>query len=131
VAKVLIVEDDKVLNNAYEMILEKDGHTVKAVLDGQQALDTVDDLQPDIILLDLLMPNVGGITFLENYDVKSKHANVKVIVLSNMGDEKLVERAKELGAYKYVVKAHTTPGQLSLMVNRLSNAAKSSAEEPA
>lgn len=116
-SKILIVEDDKVLNSAYLMILERDNHDVISVFDGAEALDKVNDYQPDIILLDLLMPNVSGIQFLEKYS-PSEHPDTKVIVLSNMGDEKLVEQAKELGAYKYIIKAHTTPSQLSLLVNR-------------
>ena len=122
--KVLIVEDDKVLNSAYHMILEKDGHEVAVAFDGQEALDKAESFKPDIILLDLLMPNVGGISFLQEYDVKEKHPDVKVIVLSNMGDIKLVDEARELGAYKYIVKAHTTPGQLSVMIKRLANKAE-------
>lgn len=116
-SKILIVEDDKVLNSAYLMILERDNHDVISVFDGAEALENVSDYKPDIILLDLLMPNVSGIQFLEKYN-PSEHPNTKVIVLSNMGDEKLVEQAKELGAYKYIIKAHTTPSQLSLLVKR-------------
>lgn len=117
-ATVLIVEDDKVLNNAYQMILERDGHTVQTVFDGQEALIAIKKMQPDVILLDLLMPNVSGIQFLEQFKPED-HPTTKVIVLSNMGDEKLVDRARELGAHKYIIKAHTTPGQLCLLVNRI------------
>lgn len=118
-ANILIVEDDKVLNNAYKLILEREGHTVKTAFDGQQALDILDEYKPKVILLDLLMPNVGGITFLERFDLEHSHADVKVVVLSNMGDEKLVDKARELGAYKYIVKAHTSPAQLSIIINHL------------
>lgn len=120
-AKILIIEDDRVLNSAYQMILEKEGHKVETAFDGQEGLEKADEAKPDIILLDLLMPTMGGITFLEKYDVEKHAAQTKVIVLSNMGDEQLVEKARELGAYKYIVKAHTTPGQLSVMVNHILN----------
>lgn len=121
-AKILVVEDDKVLNSAYQMILEKDGHKVSTVFDGEEALKSVKKSRPEIILLDLLMPNIDGIQFLETFGA-NKQEDVKIIVLSNMGDEKLVKKAVDLGAYKYIVKAHTTPGQLSLMVKRLSDGA--------
>lgn len=117
-ATILVVEDDKVLNSAYQMILENDGYDVIAVFDGKQALDSIAETKPDIILLDLLMPNIDGVQFLEEYK-PSAHIDTKVIVLSNMGDEKLVKKTMDLGAYKYVVKAHTTPGQLSLMIKHL------------
>jgi DNA-binding response OmpR family regulator len=120
-AKILIIEDDRVLNSAYQMILEKEGHEVETAFDGQEGLDKAAKVKPHIILLDLLMPNMGGITFLEKFDVERHADHTKVIVLSNMGDEQLVEKARELGAYKYIVKAHTTPGQLSVMVNHILN----------
>lgn len=120
-ARILVVEDDKVLNNAYQMILEKDDHEVICVFDGQEALAAIKKQRPQIILLDLLMPVLDGIQFLEKFDA-AKHPDVKIIVLSNMGDEKLVRKAVDLGAYKYIVKAHTTPGQLSLMIKRLTDA---------
>jgi DNA-binding response OmpR family regulator len=127
-AKIVIIEDDRVLNSAYQMILEKEGHTVTTAFEGQEGLDKVKDFKPDIILLDLLMPTMGGISFLEEYDVAKNHPEVKVIVLSNMGDEQLVEKARELGTYKYIVKAHTTPGQLSVMVNHIANSIKEKAK---
>jgi DNA-binding response OmpR family regulator len=120
-AKILIIEDDRVLNSAYQMILEKEGHEVETAFDGQEGLEKAAKVNPHIILLDLLMPNMGGITFLEKFDVEQHADQTKVIVLSNMGDEQLVEKARELGAYKYIVKAHTTPGQLSVMVNHILN----------
>ncbi len=120
-AKILIIEDDKVLNSAYQLILQREGHEVETVFDGKEGLKKIETFRPEIILLDLLMPTMGGITFLEKYDLKneSKSKKATVIVLSNMGDERLVEQARELGAYKYIVKAHTTPGQLTLMIKHL------------
>lgn len=121
-AAILVVEDDKVLNSAYKMILEKDGHNVISVFDGEEALNTLQSTTPDIILLDLLMPNISGIQFLQQGKPKMR-PETRIIVLSNMGDEKLVKQAMELGAHKYVVKAHTTPGQLSLMIARFADSA--------
>jgi DNA-binding response OmpR family regulator len=126
-AKILIIEDDRVLNSAYQMILEKEGHEVETAFDGQEGLKKAESLKPNIILLDLLMPTMGGISFLEKYDVEQHASETKVIVLSNMGDEQLVEKARELGAYKYIVKAHTTPGQLSVMVNHILQKSKAQA----
>src|SRR5262249_16954502 len=88
--------------------------------DGQEALDTIESFAPDILLLDLLMPGMGGIDFLEAYQKKSPKSVPKIIILSNLGDSKLVKQARALGADKYIVKAHTTPGQLSLIVKRMS-----------
>lgn len=118
-ASILIVEDDKVLNDAYRLTLSRDGHTVTSVFNGQEALDAVQTEEPDIILLDILMPGVNGIDFLEKYDVLNKHPAVKVVILSNLGEGNEVQRAMALGAYKYIVKAHESPEDLSILVNHL------------
>jgi len=120
-AKILIVEDDKVLNQAYELILKKEGHEVRTAFDGKEALAIVHDFEPLVILLDLLMPVMGGLDFLREYDVIAKHPDAFVVILSNLGDEDAVQEGMDLGAYKYVVKAHASPAQLSVLVNHLIN----------
>ena len=118
-AHVLIVEDDKVLNQAYKLILEKEGHRVETAFNGAEALDKAEAEEPDIILLDLLMPIKSGLEFLEDYHVTSKHPRVKIVILSNIGNEKEAEKGMKLGAYKYIVKAHASPHDLSVLVNHL------------
>lgn len=117
-ANILIVEDDPVLNEAYSLILKDAGHHITSVFDGEEALEEVTNNQPDIILLDLLMPKMNGLQFLEAYNLK-KHPRVKVVILSNIGQETEIERAMALGAYKYIIKAHATPDDLSVLVNHL------------
>lgn len=118
-AKILIIEDDKLLSDAYKLILEKHGHDIVTAFNGKEGLQKAEQHKPKIILLDLLMPEMDGIEFLGEYDVKNKHPEVAVVILSNLGDEKRVEKAMELGAYKYIVKAHAKPDELSMIVNHL------------
>lgn len=120
-AHILVIEDDKVLNKAYQLILEQEGHTVSTAFDGDEGLAAAAKRKPDIILLDLLMPHMNGIEFLRKYDVVKRHKDVYVIILSNIGSDKEVAEGLRLGAYKYIVKAHATPKQLSVMVNHLIN----------
>ncbi len=115
-AKILIVEDELPLRMAYDTILKREGHTVERARDGEEALQKVEELQPDLILLDLLMPNIDGITFLQKYDLK-KHPKVKVIVFSNLSHSDQIEKAEALGITRYVVKSTVTPSQLSQLVN--------------
>jgi len=117
--RILIVEDDRVLSAAYKMILEKEGHEVAVAFDGQEALEKTETFDPKVILLDLLMPRMSGLEFLQKFDLLAKHPETIVVILSNIGDEKEVERAMKLGAYKYVIKAHASPADLSQLVNRL------------
>ncbi len=114
--KVLVVEDDKTLNQAYELILKKSGYDVETVYNGQEALDKADEYNPDLILLDLLMPEMSGLEFLRHYELKTKHPDVRVIVFSNMENASEVEEAHRLGAYKYIVKAWSSPQSLNRVI---------------
>lgn len=128
-SKILIVEDNPSLNNAYKLILEKEGHTVTVAFNGLEGLDKLEHFTPDIILLDLLMPKMGGLEFLKklNSDGKLKSDGKKtgtgkqltIIVLSNLNQDEEVQQALSLGAYKYILKADTSPRELALRVNHL------------
>lgn len=120
-ANILVVEDEKTLNNAYQMILEKEGHNVETAFNGEEALEKATANEPDIILLDLLMPKMNGLEFLQAYDLNEKHPNTVVVILSNLDMDKEIQQAFKLGAYKYILKAMTSPSQLATMVNHLIN----------
>ncbi len=113
---VLIVEDEKALNQAYEMILKKAGYEVKGVYDGLEALKAVKTFEPDLILLDLRMPNMSGSEFLAKYDAKNKHPKVKIIVFSNLDAQKEIDEVYALGATRYVLKAWASPRELLQLV---------------
>lgn len=115
-AKILIAEDEKALNDAYVMILKHAGHTVKSALDGAEALKIVESYEPDVILLDLRMPEVGGIEFLKAYKLPQKHPKVKVIIFSNLDMQKEIDQAFALGASKYMLKSWASPKELVNMV---------------
>jgi DNA-binding NtrC family response regulator len=126
-ANILIVEDDKILNKAYEMILTKEGHKVALAFNGKEALRKVDDFKPDLILLDLLMPEMSGLEFLRVYDIRTKHPDVKVLIFSNMENPPEVEEAHKLGAYKYIVKAWSSPRNLTKLISEALSAKTSPA----
>lgn len=118
-AQILIAEDEKSLNEAYQIILEKEGHKVVGVYNGVEALEAVNKQEPDIILLDILMPKMNGIEFLRHLELKKRHPKTVVVILSNLDMDKEIKEAYELGAYKYILKAITSPQQLAVMVNHL------------
>jgi CheY-like chemotaxis protein len=121
-ATILIVEDEQALNEAYQMILEKSGYTVFAAYDGKEALEVTEKIEPTLILLDLRMPRMDGIQFLEHYDLKEKHPKVKVIVFSNYDMQKEIDQAYSLGAERYILKAWASPKELLQVVeNTLQN----------
>lgn len=115
-AKILVVDDERILVEAYQLILQKEGHKTKPAYDGQEALEVAKSFKPDLILLDLLMPKMGGIDFMKAYKPKDQHPEVKIIVFSNLDMSNEAEDAYELGAYKYILKAWATPKTLAQLV---------------
>jgi DNA-binding NtrC family response regulator len=115
-ANILVVEDDKDLNNAYKIILESENHTVVSAFNGQEALKALDDFKPDLILLDLLMPIMGGLEFLQHYDLIKKHPDVKVLIFTNMENSPEVTEAYNLGAARCIIKSWTAPQNLSRVI---------------
>lgn len=129
-ANILVLEDNDRINQAYQLILQKEGHDVRVAFDGQEGLEKAEEQEPEIILLDLDMPRMDGLEFLRQYDVKEKHKNVKVVIMSNLDKDKEVEEALNLGAYKYILKAHASPKQLATLINHLINKNLDKKEEP-
>lgn len=116
-AKILVVEDEQALNEAYEFILSTAGYTVQVAHDGQDALEQTKSFEPDLILLDLRMPRVGGIEFLQQYDLVHDHPTVRVIVFSNLDTQKEIDQAYKLGAQRYILKAWASPKELLSIVS--------------
>jgi DNA-binding NarL/FixJ family response regulator len=118
-ANILIVEDERSLNEAYQMILSKEGHTIYTAYDGEEALETARTIEPDIILLDLRMPRVGGIEFLKQYNPSEEHPDVRIVIFSNLDMQKEIDEAYKLGAHKYILKAWASPKELVKLVDEL------------
>jgi CheY-like chemotaxis protein len=116
---VLIVEDDAMLRSAYETVLTMDGYETSTASDGQEALAIGRKLDPDVILLDMLMPNMNGLEFLEQFNVKSEHPKTKIIVFSNMSVPSDVKDAMRLGATKYLTKSSFTPREIEDIIKEV------------
>jgi two-component system response regulator VicR len=110
--KILVVEDEKVLNSAYETILTKSGHTVEVAYDGNDALQKLENFEPHVILLDLKMPNLDGIGFLKQYRKQDHKKQPKIVLFSNFDLQKEIDEAFSLGVDKYVLKAWASPKDL-------------------
>ena len=117
--KVLIIEDDDTIANAYGLALQKDGYEVHMAPDGLKGLQMAENIHPDIIMLDLLMPNMGGLEFLKAFEA-DHHPNTKVLVFTNMLAPSTMSAAEQLGAIKYLTKSDYTPKEISELIKQLS-----------
>jgi len=104
-ARILLIEDDKFLRRACEVSLKKRGFTVLTAVDGEAGLQQARAGSPDIILMDMLMPKLSGIEALEMLKKDEQLRSIPVVILSNSSVEADVQRAKDLGAIGYLVKA--------------------------
>jgi DNA-binding NtrC family response regulator len=114
-----VVEDDRDLNNAYCIILKNEGHDVVSAFNGKEALAVMKtrDFDPELILLDLLMPTMGGLEFLERFDLKKVHPKTKVLIFTNMENSPEVNQAYKLGVRRCIIKSWTAPHNLALVIS--------------
>ena len=113
---ILIVEDEPTLADVYETLLGGAGYTVIRASNGAEALKITKKVEPDLILLDLRMPEMDGVQFLSEYQLKTKHPDVKVIIFSNYDMQKEINEAYRLGASRYILKAWASPREILQIV---------------
>ncbi len=111
--RVLLIEDDLDTLEMYRTRLEKDGYQVHVATDGEQGLELATELVPDIVFLDIRLPKLDGLEVLKRLRDQEPTATVPVVILSNYGERDLVDRGLKLGALEFLVKAHTSPVELS------------------
>lgn len=102
--KILIAEDDKFISRAYGNGLQQAGFEVLIAADGIKAKEMIKKNKPDLILLDLIMPEKDGFDVLKEIKKDSKLKKIPVLILSNLGQDPDMEKGKELGADDYLVK---------------------------
>jgi DNA-binding response OmpR family regulator len=103
--KIVWVEDDKFLVSLIQKRMQGTSAQLIQVTDGAFAYDKIKEVKPDVVVLDLLMPNVDGFEILKKIKADSSVSAIPVLVLSNLGQKEEIEKAHELGAAKFVVKA--------------------------
>lgn len=108
-AKIAIIEDDIAIVQMYRMKFESEGYTVVTAGDGQAGLALIEKETPDIVLLDLMMPEMNGDEVLTKLRKEPWGKDMPVIVLTNMGESEAPKSIKENGVKQFIVKADMTP----------------------
>lgn len=119
--KILIIEDDKFLRELISRKLKDEEFEIAEAVDGEEGLKKIKEEKPDLILLDLILPNIDGFEVLSRMKEDPKITAIPVIILSNLGQKEEVERGLKLGAADYLIKAHFTPGEI---VEKIKNVMK-------
>jgi DNA-binding response OmpR family regulator len=117
--KVAIIEDDMAIVQMYRTKFESEGYEVATAPDGLTGLQLIESFQPDIVLLDLMMPNMNGLDMLGRLSNQPSGKNAKVVVLTNMGDTETATKVYKMAADDYIVKAELTPKQVAERVKAL------------
>lgn len=112
---VLIIEDEQALQDVYKLVLSSQGYQVYTANNGAIGLDMLKQHTPDIVLLDIFMPVMGGVEFLRNVNLKD-YPKLRIIVYTNLTDSATEQQVLKLGASKYVLKSSMKPQDLIDMI---------------
>jgi len=110
---ILVVEDTELLRRIYTDKLTQEGHEVVQAANGLEALDALHNNTIDLVLLDLIMPQMSGLEALEHMKADSRTRDIPVLILSNLGQEQDVERGIALGAIDYLIKNEAKPADVA------------------
>lgn len=108
---ILIIEDDEFLAEIYNRQFLQEGYESSVATDGEKALAMLKDGNYDLILLDIMLPKLDGLSILKSIKKDPKTAKVPVVMLSNLSQDATVKQALSLGASSYLVKAEYLPHQ--------------------
>ena len=129
--KILLIEDDKFFRDFYAFKLKEKGLDVAVAGDGVEGLQKIASFQPELILLDLIMPQKDGFEVLQAMSAQNLTSVIPVLVFSTLGQEKDVQRAKDLGARDYINKSFFDFDKLFARIMELSQASNRPVESPA
>lgn len=110
--KIVVVEDDEMLAEMYQLSIEGAGMTCAVARDGEQALIVIQEHLPDLVLLDLMLPQLNGDEVLKRLRQSDWGKDMKVIISTNISESELPDGLHELGFERLVIKANTSPSEL-------------------
>ncbi len=114
--KIAIVEDDLAIAQMYRMKFEVEGFEVQTAENGLLGLKLIEEMKPDIVLLDLMMPEMNGDEVLDKVRSNDWGKDIPVIILTNLSEQEAPAKLKTLGVKRYIVKAEMTPKQVAELV---------------
>ncbi|MBM4177241.1 response regulator [Candidatus Gribaldobacteria bacterium] len=119
--KILIIEDEDTLREMYQRKFSQEGFSALSASFEEEAFKVLENCQPDLILLDILLPRGNGIEILKRLKSSPLTQKIKVVAFSNLDDPKTKQRALELGAEKYLIKTNYTPKEIIKEIKNILN----------
>lgn len=110
--KALIIEDEQFIRDIYKRQLEKAGIIVDGFSNGAEGLQSISQNKYDIILLDIMLPDLNGLEILKQVKQNPDTKNIPVMMLTNLGQDEVIKEGFSLGAQGYFIKASYTPDQI-------------------
>jgi CheY-like chemotaxis protein len=114
--KILIVEDDTIITKLYKRLFESENFEVVTALNGLEALDVATETKPQIILLDIMMPEMDGMQFIDEMKEKEDIKDIPIVVLTNLATGEDAKKALEKGVKKYIIKSDQEPREVVSVV---------------
>ncbi len=116
---ILLVEDDPFLIDIYSVKFKERGFSIDIAKDGDECFSKIEEGSPDLVLLDIVLPRLDGWEILRKLKNDGKLSDLKIVILSNLGQKGEVEKGMKLGAIKYLIKAHYTPTEVVKEVEKI------------
>lgn len=110
--KILLVEDEEIIIDLLQRKLTKEGYEVSVARDGEDGLEKMKEVKPDLILLDIIMPKMGGFEVMEEMAKDKELKDIIVIVISNSGQPVELDKAQKLGAKDWLIKTEFDPQEV-------------------
>ncbi len=110
--KILLIEDEKIMINLLRKKLTGEGYDVTIARNGEEGLETMRELNPDVVLLDIIMPKMGGFEVMQEMKKDPELSKIPIIIVSNSGQPVELSKAKELGARDWLIKTEFDPQEV-------------------
>lgn len=123
--KVLVIEDDVFLRDIITRMLDSHNYHVLQAETGEEALTMLEKEEPDIILLDIILPGIDGFEVLREIKEDNHRKHIPVIIISNYGEKEHIEKGRALGAEDYIIKANIYPQELAKRIHEIIDGSQS------
>ncbi len=110
--KILLVEDEEIMINLLQKKLIREGYEISVARNGEEGLKAMREVKPDLILLDIIMPKMGGFEVMEEMGKDKNLKDIPVIVISNSGQPVEIDKAQKLGAKDWLIKTEFDPQEV-------------------